>query len=984
LISQEAVAQDRLANAADSRAAATFAPSIAIAVSQPDFRILFESAPGLYLVLLPDAPRYTIVAVSDAYARATMTRREEILGRGLFEAFPDNPDDPEATGVRNLSASLGRVLDTRGSDTMAVQKYDVRRPAEQGGGFEERWWSPMNSPAFDCDGKLVYLLHRVEDVTDFVRLRQQGLEHEKTAAELRTRTESMEAEIFHRAQELQQVNEQLRSANAEISRLYDKTRELDRLKTQFFANVSHELRTPLTLILGPVQRLLASKTALPELAQQDLMVVERNARTLLRHVDDLLDVARLEEQQMVPAYAQTDVPALARLVSSHFDSVAQDLGIRWQVELPEVLQAQLDPQMLQRVLFNLLSNAFKFTPTGAQVRLSLTPRGEGLVFEVADGGPGVPVEWRDAVFERFRQLQGNAHRPRAGTGLGLAIAREFVQLHGGTISISDAPEGGALFTVELPRRAPEGTAVTPETPGPAAAIAAASATIDSLRAGGPSELVVPAPGSQPLVLVVEDNTDMSAFICGSLRSEWRVAAAFDGAQGLAQALALHPDLVLTDIMMPGVSGETLLRELRRRREFDDVPVVVLSARADDALRVKLLREGAQDYLIKPFAVEELRARVSTLLARSQAMVALRRSEEYWRELFAQASDGILIGDAQCRSVVDVNEAACVLLGRSRDDVLHHNPCDWLASAAAEAQAQLATGLTADQPVTREWHLWRGDGSAVYVDVVAKRLSDGRCLALLRDATQRRQREQVAAAMAEELERRVARRTEQLRRLAAELEVAENRERRQIARDLHDDLGQVLAAARIRLSGLCQSTQEDVRRAALEISELVEQANRSTRSLAAQLAPAVLYELGLAPALEWLAEEILRRFGLHVEVHDDGRPKPLSQEARSIAYRAVRELLINVAKHAGVKHAAVSLLREDGCLVVHVSDGGVGFPVEGGKAASGQGVGLVSVHERLSYIGGSFGIRSVPGDGTEAMLRVPLDPEQIRCDLPVSR
>src|SRR5438552_1062570 len=137
----------------------------------PDFRKLFESAPGLYLVLKPDL---TIVAVSDAYLNATMTKREPIMGRHLFDVFPDNPDDPSATGVQNLRASLGRVLKDRRGDAMALQKYDIRRPAEEGGGFEERYWSPFNSPVFDDAGDLAYIIHRVEDVTDFVRLQQRG------------------------------------------------------------------------------------------------------------------------------------------------------------------------------------------------------------------------------------------------------------------------------------------------------------------------------------------------------------------------------------------------------------------------------------------------------------------------------------------------------------------------------------------------------------------------------------------------------------------------------------------------------------------------------------------------------------------------------------------------------------------------------------------------------------------------------------------
>ena len=175
----------------------------------PDFRTLFESAPGAYLVLTPEL---VVVAVSDAYLRATMTAREQILGRRLFDVFPDNPADPAATGVRNLRASLARVLAHRTVDTMPVQKYDIRRPTADGGAFEERYWSPVNSPVFGPDGEVAYVIHRVEDVTEFVRVRRREAEHEEQA-------ERMEGELFLRAHEVLEANRQLRAANEELTRL---------------------------------------------------------------------------------------------------------------------------------------------------------------------------------------------------------------------------------------------------------------------------------------------------------------------------------------------------------------------------------------------------------------------------------------------------------------------------------------------------------------------------------------------------------------------------------------------------------------------------------------------------------------------------------------------------------------------------------------------------------------------------------------------
>lgn len=246
-----------------------------------------------------------------------------------------------------------------------------------------------------------------------------------------------------------------------------------------------------------------------------------------------------------------------------------------------------------------------------------------------------------------------------------------------------------------------------------------------------------------------------------------------------------------------------------------------------------------------------------------------------------------------------------------------------------------------------------------------------------DVARREQVFEETRAMAEQLELRVAQRTEQLHTLAADLEAAEERERRQIARDLHDDLGQMLAAARIRLAGLCSSQYAEVRATANAVGALIDRASNSTRSLAAQLAPAVLHELGLYPALEWLGEEIERTFGLKVTTIDDGRPKPLSHEVRSILYRAVRELLINVAKHARTDSARVEAKSLDARIVIQVSDGGVGYDAKAYVSAAQRGLGLLTVRERLSLIGGTAEVLSIPGAGTRAMLSAPLAPDEPR-------
>jgi signal transduction histidine kinase len=219
--------------------------------AQPlDFRAFFESAPGLYLVLAGDDD-YTILAVSDAYLRATMTQRDQILGCPLFDVFPDNPEDPTADGTRNLRASLERVRTHLKPDTMAVQKYDIRRPASEGGGFEERFWSPVNAPVLGSDGRLTHIIHRVKDVTDFVRLKRASSERDLENQDLRRRAEEMEAEIFLRARELAEA----KLAEREMSRQKSVAESENQAKDEFLALLSHELRTPLTPVLLTVSLL---------------------------------------------------------------------------------------------------------------------------------------------------------------------------------------------------------------------------------------------------------------------------------------------------------------------------------------------------------------------------------------------------------------------------------------------------------------------------------------------------------------------------------------------------------------------------------------------------------------------------------------------------------------------------------------------------------------------------------------------------------
>src|SRR5690606_13138780 len=286
--------------------------------SAPDLRLLFEASPDVLLVLLPDAPTFTMVAATDARLAATHTTREQTIGRSLFEVFPDNPDDPDASGSSNLRASLERVLATRAPDTMAVQRYDIRVPD---GTFVTRHWSPKNIPVLSDTGEVLYILHRVEDVTELVQAHELG-------AELRDKSHAMEREVVRRSRELAATNEELRAANAKLG-------ELDAAKTAFFSNVSHEFRTPLTLLLGPIEDALRVGHGLDGEA---LEAVHRNAVRLLRLVNSLLDFSRLEAGRLKARFEPTDLAALTAGIAGSFQSLVESAGLSLVVDcatLPE-------------------------------------------------------------------------------------------------------------------------------------------------------------------------------------------------------------------------------------------------------------------------------------------------------------------------------------------------------------------------------------------------------------------------------------------------------------------------------------------------------------------------------------------------------------------------------------------------------------------------------------------------------------------------
>src|SRR5262245_60230601 len=310
------------------------------------------------------------------------------------------------------------------------------------------------------------------------------------------------------------INFVIEAARRALSELKDRNArlaELDHMKSVFLANITHELRTPLALILGPTEKWLSSR-GLTEEQHRDLDVVMRNARSLLKTVNDLLDVSKLEAGKLHPEYTRVDLSKIVRLTCSLFEGIARDRSVDYPVQVPDTLLAEVDPEMIQRVLLNLLSNAFKFGAAGGRIACVLETSGDNALLQIQDKGPGIPIEMRDRIFERFIQVEGEATRRHGGTGLGLAIVKEFVELHHGSIRETTPVGGGALFLVTLPLRAPAdvsvGKALREFVP-----TGASSSMLHDLRATKiPVEAVPADSAKRGTILVVEDNPDMNQFI----------------------------------------------------------------------------------------------------------------------------------------------------------------------------------------------------------------------------------------------------------------------------------------------------------------------------------------------------------------------------------------------------------------------------------------------------------------------------------------
>jgi PAS domain S-box-containing protein/diguanylate cyclase (GGDEF)-like protein len=510
---------------------------------------------------------------------------------------------------------------------------------------------------------------------------------------------------------------------------------LDEHRRELLAGVGHELKTPLSIVLGLCGRVLAG--AEPGAAHaQDVERIRANAYVLLKRVDELLQVSRLDGGHLVLEPRDIDVALLVRSSCEGFASVAEIRAQRLVLEVPDELWARVDEEKVLSVVSNLLANALKHAPPGGVVRCTVATAGERLRIEVADSGPGVAHGLREEIFERYRLGAGSAARP-GGTGLGLAIVRDLVALHNGMVTLSDAPEGGALFVVDLPLTSTGEASLAPvadhdPVPAPTWMIDVAErqrATVERLRAdldadgrrgaiaSWPSADLADVRDDRPSLLVVTAHDELGAFVQELIGTRYDVRHAAD-ALGAVRLIAAHcPDVVLLD----AAAGSGAIAALGRR--LGETPVLTLAASPQDV--PALMRAGAHDCVVKPFDPEELEARLDGLVVRGRTAARRVADLSGLARAFRAAPVAMALVAADGR-LLRVNRALCTLLGFRAGELLQRtvqeltHPGD-LPDEAERRRLVLGRGVIVGRG---KWRLARADGSYVRVSAATSLIDDG--------------------------------------------------------------------------------------------------------------------------------------------------------------------------------------------------------------------------------------------------------------------
>ena len=503
----------------------------------------------------------------------------------------EEPVPVRESGTRSDGPPRSFALTTGGHPLGRIDVWGYRRPNSEG-------------------------LFEFEDVLPWISI---ALENARSFALLREYQEGLEQKVGERTAALKKSTEELEEYLCRVT-------EMDQQKTEFFANASHELRTPLTLMLAPLESLIAKPGMAPETADE-LKSVLRGGYRLMKLVNDLLDLSKLEAGKMKLRIGPTDLTRLLDEVIRPWKVALQKREVAVQLDMPPCLLLTADAERLEQVALNLMSNAVKHVRDGGWIRVEARQVENEVLFAISNSGEGIDPDDLTRLFDRFAQSAKSRSRRFGSTGLGLPVVRELVELHGGRIEVENHPGQSVTFKVTLPLGKTTDEVIPAELPRPGTTELLQYQVISEPEAVPHVPVELGPVGEKPLLLIAEDNADLRSFLVRSLKSDFAILEAADGLAALELARHKMPEVILSDLMMPELDGLELCKALKGQPDTAGIPFVLLTARGDMDAKLSGLMRGADDYLVKPFHIEEVRTRLRVQLRVRQMGQQLAHQEK---------------------------------------------------------------------------------------------------------------------------------------------------------------------------------------------------------------------------------------------------------------------------------------------------------------------------------------------------------------------
>lgn len=467
------------------------------------------------------------------------------------------------------------------------------------------------------------------------------------------RKQELEHQVAEQTQSLRKANGELELQKSRIEQMAEQIHQADQLKLRFFTNISHEFKTPLTLILGPAESLMnVPEVKSNTLLERKINLILKNGQRLLRLINQLLEIRSMETGQARLRQVRGDINAFVGEIVVLFQDIAlqHNLHIAF-TDHRQPLEMDFDPDKIEKVMYNLLSNAVKYTPAGGKIKVGLGIDNNRLTIQVEDTGIGIPPEYLPHIFDRFFKAEGpEGQNVQLSAGIGLSITKDIVEMHGGSIEVKSEPGVGTQFRVHLPLSESKTSGTSIE--DTAAQLVYTRSMLEGETIAAPqARSPLPEPSTHTdarhTLLLVEDNSELMSFLIEGFSPIFNVIAAPDGMKGREIAFSEIPDLIVSDVMMPGISGIELCRAIKTDDRTSHIPVILLTARASKESQLLGLETGADDYIVKPFSFELLKQKLLNIMASRERMRALLREKIEVRpgELSAASRDQDFIARA---------------------------------------------------------------------------------------------------------------------------------------------------------------------------------------------------------------------------------------------------------------------------------------------------------------------------------------------------